>query len=487
MSWPDDALTPANSGEYLIPFGDSHTGGWWHQLTLSGNITSTGGIATVTSTASGIVPGAWVRVRGCTYAGFNGLFRVLTTPSSTTLTFACPTSAPASETTTGTQAIGISTNQNNSQSYVQYLQAISKARFYMPVNAGVSGENSAQALLRVQREIIANAPSRALILLGTNDAIQATSNDITTFVANMTAIYQQCLNAGIAVDACTIPPFGTGNALVSTVVNVGFISNANRWIREYVARTRGMKLHDIYNWMTDPAQSNGKAKSGYLNADGIHFTSLGCDVVGRAMAANYTAWLGTPADRLPTSQADGYTFDTNSKNRFQNHTFQGAGPVATSWTSAYSGAGNSVTNTTVARTVLADGDTAGQNQKGVLNSTTNTNGVYTISQDPTSLLTVGRTYKGMVAVTITIDANVTQLVVEISFIFTFGGITRTVKAGLQHCCTSGNYVFETPEFIPASAVTSPFFQLRAVTVTPSGTSASEVSWGRAALVQVLPQ
>lgn len=477
-------ILPGNrvsNGPFLIPFGDSHINTMWKQL-LPSTVTASGGIATVTmATAPAISAGDAVRLSAFAYAGFNGTKTVLTTPSSLVFTFAVPMDAPASETVVG-QVANFSNDRNFSSNFINYLQAYSKGRFYIPKNSGTGGDSSGQALARLNNDVLQYQPDRVLILLGTNDAIAATSTSITSFITNMTSIYTQCLNAGIAVDACTIPPIGAGHPSVSSPTVVGWMCAANRWIRDYANRTKGIKLHDVYNWITDPVQANGQALTGYLS-DTVHFAAPACKIVSKNMAANYTSWLGVGVDRLPSSQADGYTFDITSKNRFLNHFFQGT-TVATNWNTLWTGTSNSQVNSCVARTVANDGDILGNNQQSDLTSVAGNGGTHLVYQDPSARLVAGNRYKGIGQVRVALGTIGAVNSCHITFGFTVDGIARTYRAGLSTIPEDGSYVFETPEFVWPAGATNPIFYLSALTPATTAGNTVSISWGRVGLIDV---
>jgi hypothetical protein len=467
-----------SNSEVLIPFGDSLVARFWKQLGLTGNITVSGNVATVTTSINHLAPiGSRIRIGLSSYSGFNGVFTITATPFANQVSFAAPADAPVSV-AAGSAVIYFESDQNFSTEFIQYLKIFSKHRFSIPYNGGLGGDDTDEALVRFEQEnIIGMNPGRILIMLGTNDYINATSQDASQALANLTNIYNQCLSAGIAVDACTVPPLGSGHASVSDVTKAGFLMNLNKGIRDFVRVTPGMRLHDVYQWVTDPAQANGQARANYL-VDTVHFAITGAWNVGKNMADNYASWIGAHPDKLPVSQADGWTFNTSSKNRFANHLMQGAGPIAPGWTILYTG--GTKTDSTVARTLVKDGDVFGQNQKSILNGTAGTHLVY---QEPHLRLTAGKTYVVRASVTISKD-TFTSMLTEISVGFTVDGIARTIRAGIANVIDSaGTFQIETPPFIwPASYTGIPLFYLRSV---PAGTSAAGfIEWGRVELEQV---
>ncbi|MFB9647077.1 SGNH/GDSL hydrolase family protein, partial [Microbacterium terregens] len=73
-------------------------------------------------------------------------------------------------------------------------------------NAGINGNTSAQALARIDADVIAKLPNGGLctVMLGTNDIIQGVT--LATFQANMQAIVAALVANRIVPVLLTIPP-----------------------------------------------------------------------------------------------------------------------------------------------------------------------------------------------------------------------------------------------------------------------------------------
>lgn len=468
--------------KYLLPFGDSITATMWNQVTLTGAITVSGGVATATiNIAVGPFTDTKFRIGLATFPGYNAVHTVTGCPTSTTFTFAAPAGAPASE-TIGQHVLYMNGYTVAQASYINAMRHLSKNRFYIPYNGGIGGDDSSEALLRLHTDIISQKPDRVLILLGTNNVSSSTNGSVTQFAADMTTIYTTCLNAGIKVDACTIPPMGPTHTNVADVNKNRFLLEANKWIREFVRTHENTRLHDIYNLATNPAHASGAMIADWTT-DATHFNNKGAYFVGKFVAANYQSWLGDAPDRLPSSQSDGYTFDTSSKNRLLNHTFQGAGPVATSWTSSYTGTGNTKVDTTEARTVLADGDTFGQNQVSAFNSmASGSAGTSIVYQSPTARMTAGKTYIMRAAMRVTKGACAT-IQPHIGISWTEGGVVKYLRSGFVDVFdTDVIAMIETEPFVFPTGVTATEFYLKCGT---TGSAADGVvRWGRAYLEQL---
>ncbi len=464
--------------QHLIPFGDSHTAAMWRQVSLAGSITVSGDTATLTCSAAPLAPvGGKFRLAICDFAGYNDIHTITAVNSTTEFEFPAPVGAPASE-TVSSQVAYFENDQTFQINYIHALNGYSKHRFNIEWDGGVGGDSISDGLARVN-DVIDQDPDRCIVMFGTNNAIVATAQDVTSEIADLKSICSSLLEVGVAVDLCTIPPFGSGYSGVSDVDKVGFMMELNRQIRDYAKSTAGINLHDVYAWVTDPAESNGQAKSDAMNTDGIHFNpsspASGANLVGKGMADNYDSWLGSHEPTLPTSQADGWDFNSLSPNRWTNHFFQGT-EAATSWNAAYTGTGNSQVRTCKNRTVLEDGDTLGKNQKCELTAVVN--GTHLIHQNPTSRMTAGKTYK--LAGSVTVDPDtLNYLTCELLAAFTVDGVQRQIKSGINKIHTAGNYVFETVPFIWPAGATSNLFYLQSKT---NGAGSPVIELGRVALL-----
>jgi lysophospholipase L1-like esterase len=465
------------NGNYKEILGDSLSATMWKQGSISGFITASGGIATATIASAAMLPWTKFRLARSPTAGYNKVHTVIDMPTINTVTFLAPADAPASE-AFSSHLCYLESDQTTSTSYVGFLKALTKHRFYIPNNNAIGGEDSTEVLPRIDGEILQNNPDSILILLGTNDALNTADGSITNFVANMTSIYERCLAQGMEIEACTIPPFGAAYADVASVVKNRFLTNANKWIRAYVAQHEKMKLHDLYNLLTDPAQADGRALTGLSSADGIHWNIAGGYKVGKYMADNYASWYGPHPDKLPSANSSGFDFDADGTNKWSNPLFVGAGPVATGWLTTYTGTGNVKTDSTVARTLVKDGDELGQNQKTALDSTASgSGGTHLLYQDLTARMVAGKTYiaRGSVIVT---KGSLTTLECGINLEFTVGGVVRKVRAGLidPPLTTAMNFVFETPAFVYPTGASAAKFYMRSLS---SGTANdASLEWGR---------
>ena len=68
------------------------------------------------------------------------------------------------------------------------------------INAGISGHTTANALSRIEKDVIAKKPDLVVIMFGMNDVTRVKIDD---YEKNLRNITQQCLDSGAAVMLCT--------------------------------------------------------------------------------------------------------------------------------------------------------------------------------------------------------------------------------------------------------------------------------------------
>lgn len=193
-------------------------------------------------------------------------------------------------------------------------------------NAGVGGERTDQILARVQSDVIARDPGWCSVLAGTNDVAQ--SIPAATAIANLRAIYDRILSAGIRLVVCTVPPTGY---LVSAAQKDTFYK-LNAFIKDYAANTGGVVLVDWNSRLVNTA--DGKALAG-LTADGTHPLAEMAYRMGKVWAAAVTPALGGVNRRLvggpndPDNLVAGFGMMTGTAGTLGTG---GTGEVADGWT-----------------------------------------------------------------------------------------------------------------------------------------------------------
>ena len=84
------------------------------------------------------------------------------------------------------------------------------------VNAGYGGINASQMLLRVSTLNLNSVSRKAIVLLGTNDAVpDITSEQIAQFASSMNSLVANLKNRGTSVFVASIPPIEPNKSLSS--------------------------------------------------------------------------------------------------------------------------------------------------------------------------------------------------------------------------------------------------------------------------------
>jgi lysophospholipase L1-like esterase len=138
-------------------------------------------------------------------------------------------------------------------------------------NAGIPGNVTAQMRARLSSDVLAYKPDALFVMGGTNDIAYGYSQ--ATIIANLKAIATTAQAHGIRVFLMTIPPDSyTGMAGRIDSLNGAILSLAN---------SLKIRAIDIHRPLTS---SSGTYISRYTS-DGLHFSSLGAQVVANAIYA----------------------------------------------------------------------------------------------------------------------------------------------------------------------------------------------------------
>ena len=152
------------------------------------------------------------------------------------------------------------------------------------INRGISGQTTAQMLVRMYPDVIDLKPAAVVILAGTNDIARNTGPETATMVEeNLMAMTELAQKHGIKVILCSLtpisdyaeappnadnppPPGAPGPKLVQSVRRPpAQILELNAWIKKYAAGV-GAVYADYFSSVVD---GNGMLKDG-LSADGLH-------------------------------------------------------------------------------------------------------------------------------------------------------------------------------------------------------------------------
>lgn len=178
-----------------------------------------------------------------------------------------------------------------------------------------------------------------------------------------------CIDTGI-VGVATIWPSYTAGATGYTnkghKINV-FCVEVNRKIAKFCALNPGMIYLGLGNNVIDPSSITGAVLTSMTvssPADGLHFNASGAKL-SIIPAVPIITNVFPSVDNLPYSATQGFTrqgatVEYISSNPLFNDGSVGGTGIAATWAEAFSNTAS--TNSIVARTVAADGDTLGNNQ-----------------------------------------------------------------------------------------------------------------------------
>jgi lysophospholipase L1-like esterase len=145
------------------------------------------------------------------------------------------------------------------------------ARLRLAHNAGVPGNLTSEMLARMDKDVFAYNPDVLFILGGTNDLGRNVSS--ATAILNLKAIIVAAKAKKIRVYLITVPPESTSGSVKGiNSFNASLLSLANSF------RVVLINIHDVLSTSTGVYQKK-------YTTDGIHFTSLGCQVVANTIYA----------------------------------------------------------------------------------------------------------------------------------------------------------------------------------------------------------
>ncbi len=138
------------------------------------------------------------------------------------------------------------------------------------VDRGISGQTTAQMLVRFRQDVIALKPQVVHIMAMTNDIAGNTgAATMDTVLGNIQTMAELADAHGIKVVLASVPPAGAF-PWSPGLQPAPQIAAINRWLADY-ARSRGFTYVDYHSAM---AQADGAMKPG-LSTDGVHPTAQG--------------------------------------------------------------------------------------------------------------------------------------------------------------------------------------------------------------------
>jgi lysophospholipase L1-like esterase len=144
------------------------------------------------------------------------------------------------------------------------------------INRGISGQTSAQMLVRFQADVVALRPKVVHILAGTNDvAGNGGPTSAQDFKNNVMSMVEIAKANGISVILGSIPP-AAAFPWRPEVKPVQRIRELNAWLRDYAA-SQGLRFIDYYKDLVGTA---GELKAD-LGNDGVHPNRSGYRIMRR--------------------------------------------------------------------------------------------------------------------------------------------------------------------------------------------------------------
>jgi lysophospholipase L1-like esterase len=144
------------------------------------------------------------------------------------------------------------------------------------VNRGISGQTTAQMLVRFRADVIALRPRTVHILAGTND-IAGNTGPLTAqdFKNNILSMVDLARANGIEVVLGSIPP-AAGFNWRPEVKPVPIIKALNAWLRDY-AKEKGLRYVDYHTALAGPL---GELRAD-LGNEGVHPNRKGYEIMRR--------------------------------------------------------------------------------------------------------------------------------------------------------------------------------------------------------------
>ena len=160
------------------------------------------------------------------------------------------------------------------------------------VNRGISGQTTAQMVLRMVSDVIDLKPRAVHIMAGTND-IAGNTGPMTPEMTkdNLRAMVALARHHGLKVILATIPP-AASFPWRPGLETVGRIRELNAWIRDFARRER-LTLIDYDRVLATPA---GAMRPGFAH-DGVHPTEAGYDAMASLAEPVLARTLGRKRSR----------------------------------------------------------------------------------------------------------------------------------------------------------------------------------------------
>ncbi|HQW90179.1 MAG TPA: GDSL-type esterase/lipase family protein, partial [Nitrospira sp.] len=191
-------------------------------------------------------------------------------------------------------------------------EILSAGKIRAVANAGVSGDNAADALARLPALLAAQTPTLVTVWVGTNDVTQART--LAAYQSDVIAIVDALTAASVTVAILTIPPR-------NDLTKLNTINTWNRWLKT-LCRDRNLHLIDAYDVLVD--RTTGAYAVGHGDPDGVHISPLGHNKVGALFAATMVPRVIASSPLEPHTNSD-------TGNLLANGLLLTGSPLPTSW------------------------------------------------------------------------------------------------------------------------------------------------------------
>jgi lysophospholipase L1-like esterase len=157
------------------------------------------------------------------------------------------------------------------------------------LDRGISGQTTAQMLVRLRADVLDLHPAVLHIMAGTNDVAGNTGpTSLADIQGNIASMVEQARTHGVRVILASIPP-AAGIPWRPEVQPAVSIAAMNDWLRHYAARERLVYV-DYYSVLSD---GRGGLKAGF-SPDGVHPNAAGYAVMRPLAAAAMRQALAEP-------------------------------------------------------------------------------------------------------------------------------------------------------------------------------------------------
>ena len=250
--------------------------------------------------------------------------------------------------------------------------------------AAVNSQDSGPMFDRLQSDVFNYQPGWCFVHATAND-VRVLSKTAEEAATNCKALIQEMLNRNIKVVYLEWLPDNssdTGN-YDSGETNKKSLEHAE--IMKPWCKENGVIYVSQWESLSDPSSATGDGYAQRLWTDGIHLSAPGAQLVGQALADAVGPYVTAVKPLLPVTQLDNHNINTFSNQYFRNPLLTtatggtvgtgGSGTAASGVTITRTASGTFVASV-VARTVAADGDALGNNQKVVWTPSSATEELY---------------------------------------------------------------------------------------------------------------